>query len=93
MHYAPWTFCILTFGCKVNQYESQSVREAWQRMDGADSYELAQGDQLVMAAGTYSHPDRGTPFDEVNREYTGEEKRNRIRIGLKNRNGSTRGGR
>ena len=62
-------------------------------MDGSDSYELAQGDQLVMAAGTYSHPDRGTPFDEVNREYTGEEKRNRIRIGLKNRNGSTRGGR
>ena len=61
-------------------------------MDGSDSYELAQGDQLVMAAGTYSHPDRGTPFDEVNREYTGEEKRNRIRIGLKNRNGSTRGG-
>ena len=55
-------------------------------MDGSDSYELAQGDQLVMAAGTYSHPDRGTPFDEVNREYTGEEKRNRIRIGLKNRN-------
>ena len=52
-------------------------------MDGSDSYELAQGDQLVMAAGTYSHPDRGTPFDEVNREYTGEEKRNRIRIGLK----------
>ena len=34
MHYAPWTFCILTFGCKVNQYESQSVREAWQRMAG-----------------------------------------------------------
>ena len=62
-------------------------------MDGSDSYELAQGDQLVMAAGTYSHPDRGTPFDEVNREYTGEEKRNRIRIGLKNRNGSMRGGR
>mgnify|MGYP001256578043 CR=1 FL=1 len=27
-------------------------------MDGSDSYELAQGDQLVMAAGTYSHPDR-----------------------------------
>ena len=62
-------------------------------MDGSDSYELAQGDQLVMAAGTYSHPDRGTPFDEVNREYTGEEKRNRIRIGLKNRNGSMRGDR
>ena len=39
------------------------------RMDGADSYELAQGDQLVMAAGTYSHPSRKTPFDEQNREY------------------------
>ena len=62
-------------------------------MDGSDSYELAQGDQLVMAAGTYSHPDRGTPFDEVNKEYEGEEQRERIRISLKNRNGSTRGGR
>ena len=69
------------------------LRKVEKLLDGSDSYELAQGDQLVMAAGTYSHPDRGTPFDEVNREYTGEEKRNRIRIGLKNRNGSTRGGR
>lgn len=33
------------------------------RMDGDDSYELAQGDALVMAAGTYSHPDRD-PFAE-----------------------------
>ena len=49
--------------------------------------------RLFSMVCTYSHPDRGTPFDEVNREYTGEEKRNRIRIGLKNRNGSTRGGR
>ena len=62
-------------------------------MDGSDSYELVQADQLTMAAGTYSHPDRGTPFDEVNKEYEGEEQRERIRIGLKNRNGSTRGGR
>ena len=62
-------------------------------MDGSDSYELAQGDQLVMAAGTYSHPDRGTPFDELNREYKGEEQRKRIRLGLKSRNGSMRGDR
>ena len=41
--------------------------EKW--MDGADSYELVQGDQLVMAAGTYNHPDRGTPFDERSKEY------------------------
>ena len=73
--------------------DATSPEDVEKLMDGSDSYELAQGDQLVMAAGTYSHPDRGTPFDEVNREYTGEEKRNRIRIGLKNRNGSTRGGR
>ena len=38
------------------------------RLDGSDSYELAQADQLVMAAGTYSHPSRGTPFDERNLE-------------------------
>ena len=38
-------------------------------MDGSDSYELATADQLVMAAGTYSHPDKGTPFDERNKEY------------------------
>ena len=62
-------------------------------MDGSDSYELAQGDQLVMAAGTYSHPDRGTPFDELNREYKGEEQRKRIRLGLKSRSGSMRGDR
>lgn len=65
-------------------------------MDGASSYELVQEDALAMSAGTYSHPDRGTPFDEKSREYNAntqlaEEKRKRIRLGLKNRNGSTRG--
>ncbi len=38
------------------------------RLDGDDSYDLVQDDQLVMAAGTYTHPDRGTPFDERSRE-------------------------
>ena len=37
-------------------------------MDGADNYELVQNDQLTMAAGTYSHPNRGTPFDERSKE-------------------------
>ncbi|HIZ44703.1 MAG TPA: amino acid ABC transporter permease [Firmicutes bacterium] len=41
--------------------------EKW--LDGSDSYELAQADQLVMSAGTYSHPNRGTPFDEHSKEY------------------------
>ena len=58
------------------------------RLDGSDSYELVQEDQLTMAAGTYSHPDRGTPFDEHSKEY-----RDRLKESLKNRNGSTRGDR
>ena len=64
------------------------LRWVERRMDGADSYELAQADQLTMAAGTYSHPDHGTPFDERSPEY-----RERLRQSLKNRNGSTRGDR
>ncbi len=39
------------------------LRKLEKKMDGDDSYELAQGDTLVMAAGTYSHPDRD-PFAE-----------------------------
>ena len=39
------------------------------KMDGSANYELASEDALAMAAGTYSHPDRGTPFDEKSREY------------------------
>ena len=50
---------------------SALLRLLEQQLDGGDSYELAQADQLVMAAGTYSHPDRGTPFDERNPEYRG----------------------
>ena len=57
-------------------------------MDGKSSYELAQSDQLTMAAGTYSHPDHGTPFDERSPEY-----RERLRQSLQNSNGSSREGR
>lgn len=48
------------------------LRFVEKKMDGADSYELAQGDQLVMAAGTYSHPSKGTPFDERSKEFNEE---------------------
>ena len=62
------------------------------RLDGSDSYELAQADQLVMAAGTYSHPSRGTPFDERSTEGAlTEEQRERKRQELKH--GRNRGGR
>ena len=56
------------------------------RLDGSDSYELVQGDQLVMAAGTYSHPDKGTPFDERSKEY-------RERKGQELKHGRSRGDR
>ena len=39
------------------------------RLDGKGDYELVAVDPLVMTAGTYNHPDKGTPFDEQNREY------------------------
>lgn len=55
-------------------------------MDGSDSYELVQEDALTMTAGTYSHPDRGTPFDERS-----PEGRERMRQALKH--GRNRGGR
>ena len=45
------------------------LRLVEKKLDGSGSYELSSGDQLVMAAGTYSHPDHGTPFDERSTEF------------------------
>ena len=39
------------------------------KMDGNDNYELVQTDQLTMTAGTYSHPGKGSPYDERSREF------------------------
>ena len=44
------------------------LRWVEKKMDGSSSYELVQGDQLTMTAGTYSFPDRRSPFDERNPE-------------------------
>ena len=51
------------------------LRWVEKRLDGSGSYELVQTDQLTMTAGTYNHPDKGTPFDERSKEYgmTGKE--------------------
>ena len=57
-------------------------------MDGADSYELVQVDSLTMTAGTYSHPDRGSPFDEQSKEF-----RENLKQSMKNRNFNKRGDR
>ena len=51
------------------------LRWVERRMDGKDSYELVQADPLTPTAGTYSHPDRGSPFDERSKEHGGKEGR------------------
>jgi putative lysine transport system permease protein len=51
------------------------LRWVEKRMDGADSYELVQNDQLTMTAGTYSHPQKGSPFDEAEDNGDGKEGR------------------
>lgn len=45
------------------------LRWAEKRLDGNSNYELVQEDPLVMTAGTYSHPDKRSPFDEHSKEY------------------------
>ena len=60
------------------------LRWVEKKLDGDSSYELVQVDSLTMTAGTYSHPDRGTPFDEHSKEYRG-----RVQQDLKH--GRTRG--
>ena len=40
------------------------LRWAEKKMDGSSSYDLVQVDQLTMTAGTYSYPDKRSPFDE-----------------------------
>ena len=47
------------------------LRWVEKRLDGSSDYELVQVDPLVMTAGTYNHPDRGTPFDERSKEFRG----------------------
>ena len=45
------------------------LRWVEKKLDGNSNYELVQVDQLTMTAGTYSHPDRSTPFDEKSKEF------------------------
>ena len=47
---------------------SFGLRAIEKRLDGDSSYQLAHTDQLTMAAGTYSHPDRSSPFEEKSTE-------------------------
>lgn len=49
------------------------LRRLEKRLDGDDNYELVQEDPLVMTAGTYNHPRRGSNYDERSKEYAGKE--------------------
>ena len=51
------------------------LRWVEKKLDGNSNYELVQTDQLTMTAGTYNHPDKGTPFDEHSLEYKEERRR------------------
>lgn len=42
-----FTFQIMTYGCKVNQYESQSIREHWQKIGGQEVRGQEIGDQEI----------------------------------------------
>ena len=57
------------------------LRWVEKRMDGSSNYELVQTDSLAMSAGTYSHPDRSTPFDERSKEYTQHNSKRRGKRG------------
>ena len=46
--------------------------EKW--LDGDANYELVSDDALAMSAGTYSHPDRSSPFDEQSKEFKHRKK-------------------
>ena len=54
-----------------------SVLLRWleKKMDGSDNYELVQTDSLALSAGTYSHPKRGSNYDERSKEHGGKEGR------------------
>ncbi|MBR5110515.1 MAG: amino acid ABC transporter permease [Clostridia bacterium] len=52
------------------------LRWVERKMDGSSNYELVQEDQLTMTAGNYNYPNRGTPFDETNKEFlSGKEEK------------------
>ena len=52
---------------------SFGLRWVEKKLDGDANYELVSGDSLAMSAGTYSHPDRSSPFDEKSKEFTTKE--------------------
>lgn len=55
------------------------LRWVEKKLDGSSSYELVQVDQLTMTAGTYSFPDKRSPFDERSPESVKSMQREALR--------------
>lgn len=45
---SSFRFHIVTFGCKVNQYESHAIREAWQKRGGMETSEPQDADYILV---------------------------------------------
>ena len=41
-------FYAITYGCRVNQYETQSIREWWQSLGGIETEEPAEADVILI---------------------------------------------
>ena len=59
------------------------LRWVEKKLDGSSNYELVQVDPLVMTAGTYSHPNRNTPFDEQSKEFAASKEHSEKKFGKK----------
>ena len=60
-----WKFLLVTFGCKVNQYETQSVREAWTRLGGTECEKSAEADVILVKGDMSKSVDPITNADNV----------------------------
>ena len=53
------------------------LRIVEKKLKGSDNYEMLSADQLVMTAGTYNTPNKGTPFDERSKEFPKDQRNNK----------------
>lgn len=47
---ASFTFYAATFGCKVNQYETQAIREWWQSLGGVETEDPKEAQVILVAS-------------------------------------------
>ncbi len=78
---ASWTFHICTLGCKINQYESQSIREAWQAQGGHEvALEASPDVFLVNSCAITARGERDTRHALYRLDRTNAQKAHSLRI-------------